>query len=420
MKALGARREKQQGLGRPIIAAKLHDGHQMIAVGKRVYFSQTWKTFHDFLRDHLFGLLGKEWGDAELAKPKEQRHQILRWFDQAIEVTRYSGAKTGEILSAPMTGAIRAFINLAYNIYLIAHHTEDAGDAIVKGYITRLKSARPDDFVGVLFETYAAAAVLKAGFKLEFENERDACVSHVEFVALYPKTGKRFSIEVKSRERSFGSQGTDDVKRLRVASKLNKALGKKAAHARVVMLEINVPDVVTSYEGWPAAAMEQIRYNERTDFPSGEKKPSAYVFVTNHTFHSNLSMPDAGLQLLAAGFHIPDFGADARHTSYKGVLEARAKHEEMFALMKSMHTHYEIPSTFDGEMPELAFQGSTELPRLQFGHWYLVPVPDRGHVPARLHDAVVNEAKKQVFGCYQLATGEYINAVCPISDAELD
>jgi len=419
MKALNARREKQQGLGRPIIAATLRNGHQMVAVGKRVHFSQVWKTFHDFLRDHLFGLLGKEWGEAELAKPKEQRHQILRWYDQAMEATRQSGAKTGEIYSAPMTGAIRAFINLAYNIYLIAHHTEDDRDAVVKGYITRLKSARPDDFVGVLFETYAAAALLKAGFKLEFEDERDGSVSHVEFVALYPKTGKRFSVEVKTRERSSGGENVDDVKRLRVASKLNKALGKSAAHARVVMIEINVPDVVTSFEGWPAAAMEQIRYDEKTDFPGGEKKPSAYVFVTNHAFHNNLAMADAGMQLLAAGFHIPDFGADARHTSYKGVLEARAKHEEMFALMKSMQTHYEIPSTFDGEMPELAFQGSTDLPRLQFGHWYLVPVPDRGQVPARLYDAVVNDAKKEVFGCYQLATGEYINAACPISYADL-
>jgi hypothetical protein len=80
--ALNARREKQQGLGRPIIAAKLRD-HQMVAVGNRVHFSTKWRTFHDFLRDHLFSLLGKEWGEAELAKPPEERHRILRWFDQA-------------------------------------------------------------------------------------------------------------------------------------------------------------------------------------------------------------------------------------------------------------------------------------------------------------------------------------------------
>ena len=130
---------------------------------------------------------------------------------------------------------------------------------------------------------------------------------------------------MKARDRGTsvaGAEDVDDVKRLRVANKLNKALGKKAVHTRVVMIEINVPDVVTSFEGWPAAAMEQIRYNEKTDFPGGEKKPSAYVFVTNHAFHNNLACSDAGMQVLATGFHIPDFGPDARHSSYKGILES--------------------------------------------------------------------------------------------------
>lgn len=418
--ALRVRREKQQGLGRPIVAAKLPE-HQMVAVGTRVLFSDTWKTFHDFLRDFLFNLLGKEWVEAERAKPAESRHRIWRWYEQAIEDARRLGTKTGEVYTAPMTGAVRAFINLAYNIYLIAHHTEKNGDEIVKGYIERLKSTRSDDFAGALFETYAAAALLKAGFTLEFENERDGSVSHVEFVALYPKTGKRFSVEVKARDRVSGAacDEVDNVKRLRVANKLNKALGKHAAHTRVVMIEINVPEVVTSYDGWPAAAMAQIRHNEQSDFPGGEKKPGAYVFVTNHAFHNNLAVSDAGMQVLAAGFHIPGFGPDASHNNYKGVLEARARHVEMFALLHSMRTHYEIPSTFDGEMPELAFQGSNGLPRLQFGRWYGIPLPDGREVPGRLYDAIVMEEKKEVFGCYQLATGEYVNAVCPISDAEL-
>ena len=154
-----------------------------------------------------------------------------------------------------MTGATRAFVNLAYNIYLIAHHAGKGGNDIVKGYIDRLKSARSDTFIGALFETYAAAAFLKAGFELEFENERDGTVSHVEFVALYPETGKLFSVEVKARERSVGSEEVDDFKRLRVGNKLNKALGKKAMHPRVVMIEVNVPEVVTSFEGWPSAAI---------------------------------------------------------------------------------------------------------------------------------------------------------------------
>jgi hypothetical protein len=415
--ALNARREKQQGLGRPIIAPKLRD-HQMVAVGNRIYFSKKWQTFHDFLRDQLFGLLGKEWGLAELAKPEDQRHRILRWFDQANEHALQTGTKVGGVYTAPMSGAARAFLNLAYNIYLIAHHAGQERDAIVKGYIDRLKSTRSDDFTGALFETYAAAAFLKAGFSLAFENEKDGSVSHVEFVALYPKTGKRFSVEVKAREGNAVTD-TDDIKRLRVANKLNKALGKKADHTRVVMIEINVPDVVTSYDGWPNSAMEQIRHNERSEFSSGEKKPSAYVFVTNHAFHNNLTATDIGLQVLAAGFRIPDFGPDAIHKSYKEILASRSRHAEMFALVKSMQTHYEIPSTFDGEMPQLAF-GQSKEPRLQFGRTYLVPTADGREAHGRLYDAVVDVARKQVVGVYQLLhDGASIIANSPLSDAEL-
>ena len=334
-------------------------------MGNRTYCSERWRTFHDFLRDYLFDLFGKDWFDAERAKPGESRHRIMHWFDHWIALSNSFTVRNKQILSEPMTGAIRAFLNLAYNLYLISHHTATLGDSIVKGYVKRLKSHRADDFSGVLFETYAAAAFLKAGFTVNFEDERDGSTSHVEFVATYPETQKSYSVEVKAREKSMAShtaQGTDtdDFKRLRVANKLNKALGnKKAEHTRVVLIEINVPEVVTSDAGWPTAALKQIRENEKVDFPGGDKKPSAYVFVTNHSFHNNLEVPDRGLQVLATGFHIPDFGPDAPNKSYKNVLEARERHREMFALMKSMQTHYEIPATFDGDMPQLAFQSQT-------------------------------------------------------------
>lgn len=187
---------------------------------------------------------------------------------------------------------MRAFINLAYNIYLIAHHTEKDGDAIVKRYVDRLKGTRPDDFAGALFETYAAAAFLKAGFTLAFENESDGSVSHVEFVALYPRTGKRFSVEVKARERAAGAsaaEDVDDVKRLRVANKLNKALGKKAEHTRVVMIEINLPDVVTSFEGWPAAAMEQFATTKRP-ISQAAKRSQAPMCLSPITLFTTISV----------------------------------------------------------------------------------------------------------------------------------
>jgi hypothetical protein len=143
------------------------------------------------------------------------------------------------------------------------------------------------------------------------------------------------------------------------------------------------------------------------------------VFVTNHAFHNNLTATDIGLQVLAAGFRILDFGPDAIHKSYKEILASRCRHTEMFALVKSMQTHYEIPSTFDGEMPQLAF-GQSKEPRLQFGRTYLVPTNDGQEAPGRLYDGIVDVARKQVLGVYELLqSGVSIVASSPLSDAEL-
>lgn len=46
-------RIEQQGLGKPIVAVKMDNGHQFVAVKNRLLYSNKWKTFHDFLGDYL-------------------------------------------------------------------------------------------------------------------------------------------------------------------------------------------------------------------------------------------------------------------------------------------------------------------------------------------------------------------------------
>lgn len=54
------RRRQQQGLGRPIIST-VCKGYRIVFVGDGVYSSKSWRTFHDFLRDYFFSLMGHEW-----------------------------------------------------------------------------------------------------------------------------------------------------------------------------------------------------------------------------------------------------------------------------------------------------------------------------------------------------------------------
>ncbi|MEH3041314.1 MAG: SEC-C metal-binding domain-containing protein [Sphingomonas paucimobilis] len=419
--ALRTRQLQQQGLGRPILSAPV-SGERVVVVGKRLYHSRKWVTFHDFLRDYLLGSLGPDWSNAEQAKPLEQRHQILRWYAQAVADAKPFTNPDG-VTSAPMTGAIQAFLNLSYNIYLIAHHGD--GQAMADIYLQRLRSTRDDAFIGALFETYAAAAFLKAGFTLSYEETKPKSHSSVEFVATWAKTDEQFSVEVKSRVHTADPEASDnpvdEVKRLRVGAKLAKALGKAAAHTRVVIIEINVPDQLKAsgtLEGWPAAALKQIRDNEGATDRDGAPLPPAYVFVTNHAFHHDLAGTGGNIQALAAGYRIPDFGPDVRYQGFAGVMAARAKHAPMTALIESMKTHYQIPATFDGELPStLTPDGGP--PRLKFGERYAIPDENGALQAGRFYNASVDPKSGTMHSAFELDDGRHIIAVDALSPQEL-
>jgi hypothetical protein len=61
--------------------------------------------------------------------------------------------------------------------------------------IKRLKNN--DNFAGAYYETFVAAAFIKAGFNLEFENEQDGQTTHCEFIATYTKQEQNFQLKQK-------------------------------------------------------------------------------------------------------------------------------------------------------------------------------------------------------------------------------
>lgn len=422
LQAEEAQRKKQQGLGRPIIAHEFQ-GQRVVAVCNRVYHSPNWKTFHDFLREYIFIVLGRQWVEEQRKKPSTERHQIMAWFEQATSDARAMGVDENGHYSGAMTGAQRAFLNLSYNLYLVAHHSEpEKSETILDSFVWRLKSARTDDFIGKLFETYASAAFLKAGFQIEYENERDGRDSHVEFIATYPETGRKFAVEVKTRNRLIGADGPmDDTQRLRVGQKLAKALRKSTDHERIVFVEVNLPDVVgQDYTGtWVEAALEQIKAAEAFVDSEGQPYPPAYVIVTNHAYHNNLEAADIGLQAVADGYRIDDFGPGTQVSRFKEYLENLQRHREILALFDSLKEHSHVPITFDGEIPEFAFGEENDYPRLRIGREYHVPDDSGTEVLAFLEQAVVIETDAKAMCIYRLQDGRRILALNEMTDQEL-
>lgn len=70
MEALQKQREQQQGLGKPIFSTLFH-GYRFVAVGGQLFYSKSWKTFHDFLDHFIKTILGGTWENDGLKKPDQ-------------------------------------------------------------------------------------------------------------------------------------------------------------------------------------------------------------------------------------------------------------------------------------------------------------------------------------------------------------
>src|ERR1700722_6078778 len=144
-KAREHRRRLMQGLGRPIISFE-NLGYRCVAVGGTIHWSKNWKTFHDFLFEYIKHVLTPSWGQAELAKPALEQHPIIRWM---AKIRDFSSAATNRkkqgVLTRTMIGVVRAYLGLAYDLYLCAHNAQTQALLIKR---LRKKGA----FEGALYE----------------------------------------------------------------------------------------------------------------------------------------------------------------------------------------------------------------------------------------------------------------------------
>ena len=392
-------RTEQQGLGKPIIAAKMDNGHQFVAVKNRLLHSRKWKTFHDFLGDYLKDAVGSEWGNAELQRPFDQRHPILVWYHKLCEQQRLFIKEPGRVSSARMTGAVAAYMHLAYDLYALDHNAE-----LQAKLIARLHNK--EHFPGARYEVQVAAMLVRAGFTLAFENEDDRSTSHCEFTATHARTGKQYSVEAKRSESG------------RVNRQIVRALKKAANHTRIVFVDLNTPDPSTGEEvpAYVQRAFDLLRRFEAFD-PQAQRLPPAYVFLTNAAWEHHLEGIEWRQLALGDGFHIDEFKLDHAYPSLRAAINSRQAHIEMHELLKSIHTHSDIPSTFDGENPELAFVDSEN--RLTIGNRYVVPDADGTEVEGVLASAVVLEHEKVAVCAVNTHDGRGIIFRAPLSDAEL-
>lgn len=373
--------QRQQGLGRPIIAAQTAD-KRIVAVGHRL-FQGAWPTFHDFLYSYIFDVLGRDWFDAQAQLDQGERHPIMEWHEKLLAVCKAANLAPGETRQTPMTGAIRAFLTLAYDLYTLEHNNDQTRTPeLRKSLIGRLKNC--GQFIGVRYEIRVAAMLLRAGFELEWEDETDRRSTHVEYTATYPGTGKVFGVECKIRNRDATKKSNQNLGKF--AGLVSDALTKETPHDRLIFVDLNTqanPYVPGGPNDWRTISINALRKFEGQ--PNAAALPPAVVFITNYPDHHHLDseVPDAGATV--EGFKIDDYRT-GRLLTLPQKIEMRARNPEIEALLASIQEHIDVPSTFEGEIPGLPSN------RLLIGHRYQM---DDGAV-GTLEDACVNETNGEV------------------------
>lgn len=400
-------RELQQGLGRPVIGAKVKD-FQLVAVGNTVHWSKSWKTVPDFLGDYIKKKIGPAWGNAEIAKPLAERHPLMQWYDAFCRYQKRVITKPGEVHSSEITGVVACYLGVAYALYLLDHNVE-----LQARLLSRLRD--PGNFQGAYYELIVASILIRAGFTLTLEDETDPTKKHCEFAAV-SKTGKRYWVEAKMRSvkgmlgRTALDGGSDKKPLARLIRHLNGALAKPANNERLIFIDLNLGPEYGS-DGtptWLGPAMKRLEKYERDELQAGV---TAYVFVTNMAFHRQLDVVPR-ISASPFGLGLPDFN----RPGLKRVTDAyrqKQKYIDAHRIGESIERYLKFPSTFDGGLPSEAYGLPT--PRVKIGETYEFD----GIGVATVTSATVNEKRKVAYIAVSCADGKSRILNQPMSDEAL-
>ena len=231
-------RKEKFGEIRPCIHADF-DGNKFVAVGNELLYSSNWKTFPDFLFDYIKHVLGSAWGNAEITKPFEQRHEIIKWYDTMCRFQQRQKKGPNGLYKSVPNGAMKAYLLLSYDLFTLRHH-----GALQNSLIERLK--RMDQFQGSRHELFAAATCIRAGFEIAYEDEADRTRKHPEFTATHKRTSQKVSVEAKSRRRQGvlgqpGQKYSEQQVHLRIGNLLNNAFNKFTTYPYVIFFDLNFP-----------------------------------------------------------------------------------------------------------------------------------------------------------------------------------
>ena len=315
-------------------------GYKFVVAGNKVVYQPKERAqfFTDILLTFVQNTFGREWFEAEVAKPRGTRHPV---FEARYKAMTYMNAQPRDaqgVYKARMTGPMLGYFTFAYDLFTV----QDNGRLDTR-LIERLKNC--DQFQGARHELFAEATCLRAGFSIEHEDETDGSTRHAEFTATHKVTGQRVSVETKSKHRPGvlgfpGTQQAEGEHKLNVGQLLNDAIRKNPPHPLVVFFDLNLPWLTASRlleERVPPHPVIQGTLDRIRRRHLG-RDPINLLVVTNHPEHYSADEEAApSPQILSIQTQVP--------------VKAVARPDALMAIHQAANVYGRIPQFFDGRPP---------------------------------------------------------------------
>jgi hypothetical protein len=337
-------REISEGFGKPIMATDFAN-KKVVFVGGKLYSSENWRFFTDFLIDFAKDIFGYEWGNR-VVKSKA-RHLFIEWLQKVDDLTKSPGLRSRADyvfeITDPSAGALFSF---CYSLYLICHH-----DVIPKRLLNRLRENV--NFLPAVIETLAFSAFATAGYKMTMLETKSSSQPEAEFQATYPNSGVTYNIEVKRKSawRSDTAHLNDPKFESELRSWIRDKIhvsSKKKLHNAIFWLELSIPvEIKDDKLLYLRNCVEKILSEAEFDLHVDGNIPNpAYIIITNSCAYSNNPISSAQAIFLA-GFHIkmPKAGEEI---DIEEAMNMRERDTDIRWLFQCFERVQRVPHSFDG------------------------------------------------------------------------
>ena len=254
-------RKRERGEVRPIISCDTRFG-RLVAVGNKIFKTAKYADFQGFLLEHALYLIDEEWIKSESPKASGTTNPLCKWYGDTFCLIEKAKIREGQ----KRNFSFSPLLSLAYDLYVLSDHL-----LLQERILNRLRHS--DQFSAARYELFVAAACIRAGFELTYEDEGDRSRRHVEFLAIHKTSAQKVLVEAKQSMAAKHNYG----------KLINDAVGKAGSHPLVVFVDFNKsPELARSFlvEGNPKIHQMLSRINRSLN---GQDLFNLLVF-TNHPY----------------------------------------------------------------------------------------------------------------------------------------